>query len=130
MSTGIGVDTLAADLPATAWQRVSAGRGAKGYRYYDWSFTALPHATDTHGGHHWLLTRRNRRTGELAFYRCWTPETVPLRTLVAVAGRRWKIEESFQAAKTGLGLDQHQHLRWTSLHRRSRHHDHIPRLDY
>ncbi|WP_449843715.1 IS701 family transposase [Micromonospora chalcea] len=71
--TGLGgyrVDALAACLPATAWQRVSAGRGAKGYRYYDWSFTALPHAADAHGGHHWLLIRRNRRNGELAFYRC------------------------------------------------------------
>lgn len=35
----------------------------------------------------------------------------------AEAGRRWKIEESFQAAKTGLGLDQHQNRRWTSWHR-------------
>ncbi|MEU4789737.1 IS701 family transposase [Micromonospora tulbaghiae] len=118
--TGLGgyrVDALAAGLPATAWQRVSAGRGAKGYRYYDWSFTALPHAADAHGGHHWLLIRRNRRNGELAFYRCWAPEVVPLRSLVLVAGRRWKIEESFQAAKTGLGLDQHQHRRWTPWHR-------------
>jgi hypothetical protein len=40
-----------------------------------------------------------------------------LNHLVAVAGRRWKIEESFQAAKTGLGLDQHQNRRWTSWHR-------------
>ncbi|MER6596577.1 IS701 family transposase [Micromonospora purpureochromogenes] len=118
--TGLGVyrvDVLAAGLPATAWQRVSAGRGAKGHRYYDWSFTALPAHHDKHDGHHWLLIRRNRRTGELAFYRCWSPELTPLRTLVRVAGRRWKIEESFQAAKTGLGLDQHQNRRWTSWHR-------------
>jgi SRSO17 transposase len=120
VSTGIGayrVDTLAAGLPATAWPRVSAGRGAKGYRYYDWSFTALPTHPDEHGGHHWLLIRRNRRTRELALYRCWSPEPVALGHLVAVAGRRWKIEESFQAAKTGLGLDQHQNRRWTSWHR-------------
>jgi SRSO17 transposase len=120
VTTGIGVyrvDVLAAGLPATAWQRLPAGPGAKGYRYYDWSFTALPHAADQHGGHHWLLIRRNRRTGELAFYRCWSPEPTTLQTLVTVAGRRWKIEESFQAAKTGLGLDQHQHRRWTSWHR-------------
>ena len=92
-------------------------RGAKGYRYYDWSFTALPHADDEHGGHHWLLIRRNRRTGELAFYRCWSPEPVPLGALVSVAGRRWRIEESFQTAKTALGLDQHQNRRWRSWHR-------------
>jgi hypothetical protein len=37
VSTGLGVyraDRLAAGLPAGAWQRVSAGRGAEGYRYY------------------------------------------------------------------------------------------------
>ncbi|WP_186500139.1 IS701 family transposase [Micromonospora sagamiensis] len=120
VTTGLGVyrvDALATGLPPTVWQRISAGRGAKGHRWYDWSYTALPAATDTHGGHHWLLIRRNRRTGELAFYRCWSPEPVPLHRLVAVAGRRWKIEEAFQAAKTGLGLDQHQHRRWRSWHR-------------
>jgi hypothetical protein len=31
--------------------------------------------------------------------------------------RRWKIEESFQAAKSGLGLAQDQNRRWTSRHR-------------
>jgi hypothetical protein len=42
---------------------------------------------------------------------------VPLRTLVAVAGQRWRIEESFQAAKGLVGLDQHQVRRWRSWHR-------------
>ena len=90
VTTGLGVlrtDLLAAGLPRSAWQRMSAGRGAKGHRYYDWSFTTLPHAADSHRGHHWLI-RRNRTTGELAFYRCWSPQSVPLRTLATVAGRR------------------------------------------
>jgi hypothetical protein len=42
---------------------------------------------------------------------------VPLSTLVAVAGRRWTIEESFQAGKGLTGLDEHQVRRWTSWHR-------------
>jgi SRSO17 transposase len=120
MPTGLGVfraDQIAAGLPGHAWQRLSAGEGAKGHRYYDWAFITLPHAADQHTGHHWLLIRRNRSTGELAFYRCWSPEPVALRQLVIVAGRRWTIEESFQAAKTELGLDQHQHRRWTAWHR-------------
>jgi hypothetical protein len=33
----------------------------------------------------WLLIRRHRYTGELAFYRCYSPEVVPLRELVRVA---------------------------------------------
>ena len=65
----------------------------------------------------WLLVRRHRRTGELAFYRCYSPALVPLRELVRVAGRRWTVEESFQAAKGLAGLDEHQVRRWTSWRR-------------
>ncbi len=68
-------------------------------------------------GHEWIMVRRNDSTGELAYYRCWSPHPVPLRTLVGVAGRRWTIEESFQAAKGQAGLDEHQVRTWTSWHR-------------
>ena len=68
-------------------------------------------------GQRWLLIRRNTTTGELAYYRCWSPAPAPLRELVRVAGRRWTIEQSFQASKTLTGLDQHQVRRWTSWHR-------------
>jgi hypothetical protein len=37
--------------------------------------------------------------------------------LVKVAGRRWTIEENFQASKELTGLDQHQVRRWTSWYR-------------
>ncbi|MFF1744092.1 transposase [Streptomyces mirabilis] len=40
-----------------------------------------------------------------------------LATLVRVAGRRWTVEETFQAAKGLAGLDEHQVRRWTSWHR-------------
>ena len=63
----------------------------------------------------WLLVRRNNTTGELAYYRYYAPRPVPLRELVRVAGRRWTVEESFQAGKTPAGLDQHQVRRWTIL---------------
>jgi hypothetical protein len=42
----------------------------------------------TSSGHHWLFTRHNRSTGELAFYRCWSPQPATLHILVTVAGRR------------------------------------------
>ena len=61
--------------------------------------------------------RRHRDTGELAFYRCYSPEPVPLRELVRVAGRRWTVEESFQASKGLAGLDEHQVRRWTCWRR-------------
>jgi hypothetical protein len=83
---------LAAWVPAVAWQRVSAGRGAKGHRLYDWAF--LPLRAAGRRGSHWLLVRRNRRTrraGVLPLLHA-PPHPVPLAVLVRVAGRRWSID--------------------------------------
>lgn len=109
-------DTLAAMLPRRAWQRLSAGAGAKGYRYYDWAWMDIHHAADQ-AGYQWLLVRRHRRTGELAFYRCYAPHPVGLPVLVRIAGQRWTIEQSFQTSKGQTGLDQHQVRTWTSWYR-------------
>jgi SRSO17 transposase len=110
-------DALLRRVPARAWQCVSAGRGAKGHRLYDWAFVRLDDRDPHPGGQHWLLVRRNRTTRELAFYRCWTPRPVLLATLVRVAGRRWTVEERFQTGKGLVGLDQHQVRRWRSWYR-------------
>ena len=112
-------DHLAAGLPAWAWTRRSAGDGSKGPRLYDWAWltdTGTDGDPDTDGWHS-LLIRRNHTTGELAFYRCWTPQPVGLARLVHVAGTRWIVEEGFQTAKGQVGLDQHQVRRWDSWHR-------------
>ena len=102
---------------AHAWQRHSAGVGAHGPRLYSWAWFRLLAEDDTTTGVHHLLIRRNDTTGELAYLRCYSPTPVPLRTLVTVAGQRWRIEESFQAAKGLVGLDQHQVRRWKSWYR-------------
>jgi SRSO17 transposase len=117
--TRVRADRIAADLPASAWQRRSAGAGSKGPRFYDWAWLddVCTDADPDDGGHHSLLIRRNTTTGELAFYRCWTPKPAALAQLVRVAGIRWTVEESFQAAKGQVGLDQHQVRRWDSWHR-------------
>jgi SRSO17 transposase len=110
----IRADELAARLPRRAWQRLSAGEGAKGHRYHDWAWISI---SDPRPGYRWLLIRRTPRTGELAFYRCYAPQHVPLATLVTVTGRRWTVEENFQAGKGLAGLDEHQVRRWTSWYR-------------
>jgi SRSO17 transposase len=112
-------DLLAENLPATAWTRRSAGDGSKGPRFYDWAWLADVGADGdpADDGRHSLLIRRNHTTGELAFYRCWAPGPATLAQLVRVAGVRWIVEESFQAGKGQVGLDQHQVRRWTSWHR-------------
>jgi SRSO17 transposase len=108
------VDVLAAAMPAFGWQRLSAGAGSKGPRLYSWLLIDIP---STLPGCEWIMVRRNDSTRELAYFRCWSPHPVALRTLVGVAGRRWTIEESFQAAKGQAGLDEHQVRTWTSWRR-------------
>jgi SRSO17 transposase len=113
-------DAIAARLPRRAWQRLSAGAGAKGHRVYEWAW--IDHTdlvtSDPHETQRWsLLIRRHLETGELAFYRCYSPDPGPLRELVRVAGRRWSIEEAFQASKGLAGPDQHQVRGWTSWRR-------------
>ncbi|MCX4680768.1 IS701 family transposase [Streptomyces sp. NBC_01433] len=117
MTTGAGTfraDALVKKVPERAWQKLSAGRGAKGQRFYDWAVIDL---ADPAPGHRQLLVRRNRTTGELAYYRCYSPEPVPLTTLVKVAGSRWRVEETFQSEKGLAGLDEHQVRRYPSWSR-------------
>jgi SRSO17 transposase len=113
----IRVDEIPAILPRRAWQKLPAGAGSHGQRIYSWAWITLLPEDDSDTGRHQLLIRRNDRTGELAYLRCYSPRPVTLKTLVSVAGQRWRIEESFQAAKGLTGLDQHQVRRWTSWHR-------------
>jgi SRSO17 transposase len=109
---------LARRLPARAWQRLSAGPGAKGPRWYDWALIDVTDPAVTEGdGPHWLLIRRRISDGEYAFYRAHAPSPVPLAQLVRVAGSRWKVEDGFAAGKELAALDQHQVRNWTSWHR-------------
>jgi SRSO17 transposase len=109
---------LANKLPARAWQRASAGPGAKGPRWYDWALIEVTDPAVTDGtGPHWLLIRRRISDGEYAFYRAHAPGPVPLAQLVQVAGSRWKVEDGFAAGKELAALDEHQVRSWTSWHR-------------
>lgn len=107
-------DSLAAGFPPQSWQVHSAGVGSKGPRLYSWASLQIP---SNGPGHQWMLWRRNDSTGELAYYRCYSPKPVTLAELVRVAGQRWTVEESFQCAKGQAGLDEHQVRRWNSWHR-------------
>jgi SRSO17 transposase len=86
------------------WEVRSAGKGSKGARWYAWSWIA------TISPRHYLLIRRHRTTGELAFCYCYVPEgqALSLSRLIRAAGLRWPVEENFQFSKDCFGLDQSQ----------------------
>jgi SRSO17 transposase len=115
--TAVGAAGL---IPAHAWSRMRTGSGTKGTRHYDWAMLEVTSddIPDGHAcGHSVLLARRHRYTGTLSYYRCWTPDPVPLSRLIAIAVIRWRIEEDHQLAKQAAGLDAGQVIRWRSWHR-------------
>lgn len=107
------VDVLAATIAPSAWQRYSSGLGSKGPREYRWAWLSIQAASE---GHHSLLIRRSS-DGKLAYYLAWHTQPASFAELVAVAGRRWAIEEMFQITKDQFGLDQTQVRSWHGWHR-------------
>jgi SRSO17 transposase len=107
---------LGAAVPASQWIACSAGHGAKGRRLYDWTRVGLA-TPATAGMARWLLVRRSRRDGELAFYACYGPADTPLIGLVRVAGTRWAVEEGFEQAKGEVGLDHYEVRKWPGWYR-------------
>jgi SRSO17 transposase len=115
-SARVSAERLAAAVPAEEWVACSAGDGAKGRRLYDWTRVEL--APPAAGGMaRWLLLRRSRSSGELAFYACFGPAATSLLGLVRVAGSRWAIEEGFEQAKGEVGLDHYEVRRWPGWYR-------------
>jgi SRSO17 transposase len=93
------------------WQRLSAGDGAKGPRLYDWALIRLLPPQQP-GFEQALLIRRPLDAPDdpkqLAYYLTFAPVGTLVETLLAVAGRRWTIEDSFAAAKGEVGLDHYE----------------------
>jgi hypothetical protein len=69
----------------------NSGKQARGvsneHRQYDWTRIQLV-APTAPGMARWLLVRRSRHDGELAFYACYSPAATSLVGLVRVAGTR------------------------------------------
>jgi SRSO17 transposase len=112
------VKTLAAQLPAAAWRRLTVGRGAKGPRRFEWAVVPIDHPYDPRHWQRWVLVRRScSDPEELAFYLAFGPAGTPLEALARVAGRRWAIEEAFAQGKGEVGLDQYEVRSWVGWHR-------------
>ena len=113
---------LAEQLPAHAWQRLSAGEGAKGPRQYDWAWVPLwrlqLNAQEQRWAHGLLVRRSLKWPHEMAYYVTFSPRHITaLETLAKVAGQRWNIEVGLEAAKQECGLDEYEVRSWLAWHR-------------
>lgn len=109
------VERLGNTVAEADWQPLSAGDGSKGPRWYDW--VRVPLLSWQMPGQRWLLLRRSRSDGKLAYYVCYVPPGTDLQTMVHVAGMRWMVEECFEAAKGEVGLDQYEVRHWHGWYR-------------
>lgn len=111
------VQALITPLAANAWQRLSAGDGAKGPRLYDWAVIPV-NPPLTPGWGRWVLARRSLEAPtELAYYVVFAPESTPLVEMVRASGSRWSIEECIEATKGEVGLDQYEVRVWSAWYR-------------
>ena len=110
-------EDLARAMPEEAWRRLSAGAGAKGERLFDWARARLVRLQEP-PWEHWLLVRRSIADPEdLAYFVVFGPATARLIDLARVAGRRWSVEECFEAAKQEVGLADYEVRSWHGWHR-------------
>jgi len=94
--------------------------GAKGPRLYSWARAPvhLPGHLGQAPRSGWLMIRRSlTNPTDCAYYLCCARPGTTLTTLVAVAGKRWAIEETFQTGKAEVGLDHYQVRRYDGWYR-------------
>jgi SRSO17 transposase len=116
------VGEVSRSLPEESWIRASAGKGSKGDRLYDWACMSLPESEAYCAGSpagRWLLMRRSiaEAPEEIAYYLCYGPAQTSVHELIRIAGRRWVIEDCFEAAKAEVGLDEYEVRKWDGWHR-------------
>jgi SRSO17 transposase len=111
-------DSVVASWSADRWERLSAGEGSQGPRFYDWAWQSLDFRLTEPGWKQWLLARRSLSDPtELAYYLVFAPETVSLDQVVRAAGSRWQVEEAFELAKGQVGLDEYEVRHWRGWYR-------------
>src|SRR6266496_1397826 len=111
------IKALLAELPTAGWERISAGAGSKGPRWYDWRRVELSDPAQQ-GWKRTLLVRRSiSDPSELTAYIAFALAGTTLAEQVQVAGMRWTVEESIQTAKGEVGLDHYEVRSWTGWYR-------------
>jgi SRSO17 transposase len=115
---------IAKTLKVKDWRRLSAGAGTKGPRWHDWCYLELADLEasefNTANDGVWtrgVLIRQHIADNSLAYFSTWCPAGTSIEKLVDVEGHRWAIEDSFETAKSELGLDHNETRSWHGWHR-------------
>jgi SRSO17 transposase len=108
--TPVALRTVAAQLPAAAWRRVTWRNGSNPKRRARFAALRVTPAHEWRSGRLapevWLLCEQEAgATARIKHYFVHLPATTPLPALVRLAHQRWAIEQQYQELKGELGLD-------------------------
>jgi len=113
------VPELIAEIPATAWKRITIAQGSQGPRIYEFaeievwfSEESLP-ATEPE---RLLFKRSIGQDVEIKFQRSNAPTSVSLKRVAEAGGCRWSVEQDFQCGKGECGLDEYETRGWVGWH--------------
>ena len=112
------VAALAASVPASSWYRRRVSEATKGAIEYEFarqrvtlSKGGLPHRTV------WLVIKRTLGAEpRYAYAISNAPRSTPLSTLVWLSGRRWAIEQCFEACQGEVGMDHDEVRKYPGWH--------------
>ena len=116
------VRTIAAQLPARAWRRITWRNGTNRPWAAHFAAVRVTPATDWRARRLapevWLLVERDLgTTPRIKAYFVALPSTASLRALVRLAHQRWAIEQQYQELKDELGLDHFEGRSFPGWHR-------------
>jgi SRSO17 transposase len=114
------VDRIADGLEPDQWQRLSAGDGSKGPRWFDWARVELSQP-EQDGWQRWLVVRRSLVSGDkpadLAYVLVFAPSGTHLCEMAVAIGTRWTVEQCFEEGKGEVGLDHYEVRSWQGWYR-------------
>jgi SRSO17 transposase len=115
----IAVVDAVAELPPSAFRRITVSDGSQGplvYEYAELKVWFSEKGYPTADPERLLVRRSLGQEPELKYHRSNAPSEVPLKRLAAQRSLRWTIEEDIKAGKGTTGLDEYETRGWQGWH--------------
>jgi hypothetical protein len=115
----ITVADAVAQLPASAFKRITVFQGSQGpivYEYAEITVWFSEEQVPAEEPERLLVRRSLEQDPELKFHRSDAPAEIPLQCLAERRACRWTIEQDFQVGKGESGLDEYETRGWIGWH--------------
>lgn len=115
----ISVAEAVAQLPPSAFRRITVSHGSQGpivYEYAEMTAWFSEEGCPAEEGERLLVRRTLNQDAELKYHRSNAPPKVTLQRLAEQRGGRWTIEEDIKAGKGQCGLDEYETRGWIGWH--------------